>query len=214
MATSFWSGVQVAIESALGAAQTIDSITKASPGVVTYQGADPTDGDYLLYAVQGMYQLDGRVLRCDNTNSGGNTTEIEGINTSAFGTFSSGTFQPVTFGTSLTTAVGVNSSGGEPEFADITTIHDLVRKRVPVVVSPFSINFDLLWDPSDAAQAALKAAAEALDTRCVKLTFANGKIVVFNGYVSFSGIPGGSAQERVTTPVVIEAAGAAAFYAS
>lgn len=214
MAASFWSNVAVAIESALGAAQAISGITKANPGVVTYADADPSNGTFILLESQGMYQLDGRVSRVANVNAGGNTLELEGINTTNFGTFSSGNLYPITFGTSLTTAVGVNSSGGEPEFADITTIHDLVRKRQPVVVSPFSISFDLLWDPADAAQIALKAAAEALDTRCVKITFANGKLIVFNGTVSFSGIPGGTAQERVTTNFTIEALGAATFYAS
>src|SRR3970040_200863 len=214
MAAKFWSNVAVAIETALSAAQTIDAITKANPGVVTYQGADPTNGQVALHTIQGMHQLDGRPVRIANVNAGGNTYELEGLNTTAFETFSSGSFELVTFGTTLTTAVGVNSSGGDPEFADITTIHQNVRVRTPVVVSPFSIAFDLLWDPGDAAQAALKTAAEAIDTRVIRITFSDAAKLYFNGYVSFAGIPGGSAQERVTTQCSIEAKGAATFYAT
>jgi len=69
MAAKFWSNVAVAIESALSAAQTIDAITKANPGVVTYQGADPTNGQVALHTIQGMHQLDGRPVRIANVNA-------------------------------------------------------------------------------------------------------------------------------------------------
>ena len=54
-----WSNVAVAMQSALATAVTITGITKASPGVVTYTGTDPSNGDYVFLSVSGMHQLTG-----------------------------------------------------------------------------------------------------------------------------------------------------------
>ena len=81
MSIKTWSNVQVAIQSALGTALTVSAISKASPGVVTYTGTDPSNGDYHLLEVQGMTQINNRVVRVANVNGGSNTYEAEGINT-------------------------------------------------------------------------------------------------------------------------------------
>jgi hypothetical protein len=213
MSAKFWSNVGVTIQSLLGAAQAISGITKAAPPVLTYAGADPANGDFILLDVQGMQQLDDRVARVANVNTGSNTLELEDLDSTLFDTFSSGNLYPVTFGTTLTSATGINVTGGDPEFADITTIHTNQRRQVPVVVTPLVITFDCLFDPADTALAALKVAADALTTRAVKLTFADGTVVVFNGYISASLFPTGQAQQVVKTPVTITAAGAPCVYA-
>ena len=68
MAAKKWSKVQVAIQSALAAAISITAITKANPGVATYSGADPVNGDYAILKVQGMHQLNKKVVRFANVN--------------------------------------------------------------------------------------------------------------------------------------------------
>lgn len=214
MAYTFWSNVQVAVQSSLASAQTISAITKASPPVVTYVGADPSNGDYILLDVNGMYQLDGVVARVANVNAGGNTLEIEGFDSTLFETFTSGTFQIITFGNSLTNITDVNPSGGDPEFADITTIHQNIRTRVPVVTSPISFAMTGLFDPSDSAMQALAVASRAIATRCFRFTFSNGQKLVFSGYVSAPGAPTGSAQQAVTTPITIECQGLPTAYAT
>lgn len=214
MAYTFWSNVQVAVQSALSSAQTISGITKANPGVVTYVGADPTNGDYILLDVVGMYQLDSVVARVANVNTGANTLELEGIDTTLFETFTSGTFQVITFGTTMSNIVDVNPSGGEPEFADITTIHQNIRTRVPVVTSPLSFSMTGLFDPSDAAMQALAVASRAISTRAFRFTFSNGQKMVFNGYVSAPGVPTGAAQQAVQTPISIECQGLPTVYST
>ena len=48
MPVSIWSNVQVAVQSALGTANTISGVTKANPAVATYTGANPANGDYIV----------------------------------------------------------------------------------------------------------------------------------------------------------------------
>lgn len=214
MAYTFWSNVAVAGESALATAITINAITKASPPVVTYTGTDPSNGDYILLDVTGMYQLDGVVARVANVNAGSNTLELEGFDSTAYETFTAGTFQVITFGNTATNFVDVSPSGGEPEFADITTIHQNIRTRVPVVTSPLSFSITGLFDPSDTLMIDLARATRAIDTRCFRFTFSNGQKMVFNAYVSAPGVPTGSAQQAVQTPISLECQGLPTTYAT
>lgn len=210
-----WSGVAVSMQSALATALTITGITKASPGVVTYTGTDPTNGDYVFLLVEGMYQLNEVVARVANVNAGGNTFELEGIDTTLYTTFSSGTAEVITFGTSISTATTVSNSGGGFDFIDSTTIHDLQKTQVPGAAAALTYTMDHLWNPSNAGQIAMKVASDAQARRAFKLTFGTGgKIAVFAGYVGFDGAPGGSAQDKVTTQAVIAANGRPTYYAS
>lgn len=207
-----WTNVQVSIQSAIAAADTITGITKANPGVVTSTGHGWADGDYVYYNVEGMYQLDERIVRVDNVTA--NTAELEGLDTTNFETFSSGAGQVVTFGTSVTTAVGISGSGGDFEFADVTTIHDAARKQIPSFSSALTFTFDMIFDPADAALAALKAASDLKAKRAMKITWSTGAIMVLNGYVGASLTPTGSAGELVKTSVVFTAFGSPTYYAS
>lgn len=152
MATpNFWSNVSVSVQSAIATAITITGITKANPAVVSYSGVtDPANGDIITLSIQGMNQLNDVVARVANVNAAGNTLELEGIDSTLFNTFTSGSFQVVTLGTTISHLVDINASGGEPEFADTTTIHQQVRTRTPTVTSPLSYSMTGLWDPQDA----------------------------------------------------------------
>jgi hypothetical protein len=84
-ATLFWTNVGVDVQTALSAAQTVDSISKAAPGVLAYQGTDPANGDYVLLKVNGMHQLNEKVFRVANVNTAANTFQLEGEDTTLFG---------------------------------------------------------------------------------------------------------------------------------
>lgn len=209
-----WSNVQVAVQSALAAPITISAITKASPGVVSWgAGTDPVNGDFIAMTSNGMFQLDGRVFRVANVNGAGNTLELEGENTTLYDTFSSGSFQVVTFGTSLTTLVGLSASGGEPSFISTTTIHDNVARQIPGIPSAISFAFESIWDPTDAGLIALKAASDQAAKRAIRFTFADGARLVFNAYVSCTLLPIGQAQDKVMTSVSMSLDGRPSVYA-
>ena len=207
-----WTNVQVATQSAIAAADTITGITKANPGVVTSTAHGWSNGDFVYYNVEGMYQLDECILRAANITT--NTAELEGLDTTAFGTFSSGTGQVITFGNSVTTAVGVSASGGEAEFADVTTIHDAGRKQIPTFFSALTLTFDMIFDPADATLVALKAASDLKAKRAIKITWSTGAIMVVTGYIGASLTPTGSAGELVKTSVVFTGFGSPTYYGS
>jgi len=213
-----WSGVAVAMESALGANKTITAIAVGATATVTATH-DFSAGDYVKFSVLGMTQLNGRVFRVLSVSTTVSFV-IEGtggasLDTSSFSAFTSGTCNKVTFGTSITTATSMSASGGDFDFIDTTTIHDLVKTQIPGSANALAYTFDNLWDPSDAGQIAMKAASDAQSQKAFKFTFGTGgAIAVMNGYVGFAGAPTGNAQDKVVSPAVITAFGAPVYYAS
>ena len=207
-----WSNVAVAMQSALGTSITITAISKASEGVVTATNT-LANGDYVVVSAQGMRQVDDRVFRVKTVSGSGFT--LEGEDTTAFDTFTSGTCQKITFGTSITTATSLSSSGGDFDFIDTTTIHVAARSQMPGLPSAASFSFDNIWDVSDVGLKAMKSASDAQGKRAFMFTFGSGgQIMVFNGYVGASLLPGGSAQQLVTTKTTITMNGTPSYYAS
>lgn len=208
-----WSNVAVAMQSALASAKTISAITKASPGVASSTAHGYSNGDYVVLSVQGMFQVDARVVRVAGVTT--DTFQLEGVDTTGFDTFSSGTAEKITFGTSITSATSMQASGGQFGFLDTTTIHNNRKTQIPGLSEPESYTFDNLWDVSDAGQVAMKAASETQAQWAFKFTFGTGgPIMVFAGYVGFTGAPGGQAQDIVKTPAVITAFGQSTYYSS
>ncbi len=213
------SNVAVAMQSALAAAKTITAITKAAPGVVTATAHGYSNGDYVFLEVQGMSQVNGRVFRVATIAT--DTFQLEdvtggtGIDTTLFDTFSSGTAKKITFGTSITTAATINVTGGDFDFIDTTTIHSNQKSQIPGAANPISISMDQLWDIADAGQIALKAASDTQAQRAFKFTFGTGgPIMVFVGYVGFTGAPTGAAQDKITSPATVTAFGSPTYYSA
>jgi hypothetical protein len=202
------------MESAESASQTITGITKANPAVVTYTGADPTNGDIVILAAQGMYQLDKRAVRIANVSGGGNTFEIEGCDSTGYDTFTSGAFTIATMGTSFSTIAEFSVSGGETEMIDTTTIHDSQKQSIPGALSATEISGSVNWDPTDSGQVAMKTASDAKAQKVFKVTFANGYKWIFRGYVGYSGSPTGQAQGKATSPFKIGCQGRPMFYST
>lgn len=208
MTVRYWQNVDIDVESARAAAQTIISISKANPGVVTHHGSQLTNGDYALMSVQGMRELHNRIARAANSAAGSPPTfQVEGVNTAPFGTFTEGTIEEITFGTSLNTITGVTASGGDPEFDDQTTVHDDIRVQAPTVNSPFQISMESIWDPADAGLLALKAASDLKVAKAVRVTFADGAKIAFLAYIACTMIPTGQAPGKVTTSITFTSLG-------
>lgn len=209
-----WSQVAIAMQSALAASVSISAITKAVGGVVTTGSAHGlSNGDYVVLAVQGMWQVNDRVFRA--ASASGSTLTLEGEDTTLYDTFSSGTLQKITFGTSITTATTLSDSGGTFDMIDTTTVHQNQKSQIPGLPAAASYTMDNIWDVSDTGLVALKAAYDAQSKRAFKFTFGTGgQIMVFTGYVGANLLPGGAAQQLVTTKAVITMNGSPTYYAS
>lgn len=201
MAVSYWQNVKVDVQSALGTPTAISAITNANPGVATSTAHGLTNGKYLILSAVGMREVHEQVVRVANVTA--NTFELEGVNTTSYGAFTSGTFTEVTFGTSLNTITSVTSSGGEPQTEDETTIHDDIEVLAVTRLSAFQMQMESLWDPADAGLVALKSASDSKTTRAVRISFANGKKLAVQGNIACSMIPAGQAPGKVTTPVTV-----------
>lgn len=213
MATAIvWKNVAVDMQSVLATPVAVTAITKANPGVASATNS-LSAGDYVLITAQGMSQVDGRVFRVSAPS--GSAFTLEGEDTTLFGTFTSGTFAKITYGTSITTATTISNAGGDFDFIDTTTIHQNVRSQIPGLPAAASFSMDNIWDVSDAGLKAMKVAADNQSQRGIRFTFgAGGQIMVFNGYVGASLLPGGTAQGLVTTKSVVTLFGRPTYYAS
>lgn len=82
---------------------TITGVSKADPGVVTYTGTDPANGqEVYISEVVGMTELNGKFYTVANVNSGANTFELTDVNgddvdTTSFTTYSSGGIAQVVY---------------------------------------------------------------------------------------------------------------------
>ena len=208
-----WKNVAVSMQSALAAAKTISAITKANPGVATSTAHGYTNGQIVFLTISGMYQLNDKPVRVANVTA--NTFELEGVDTTLFETFSSGTAELATLGTSITTATNISSSGGNFEFIDSTTIHGNAKSQLPGLPEATTFTMDHIWDVTDTGLLALKSASDNQAKRVFQFTFGTGgKKMLFAGYVGAALLPGGSAQQLVTTPTVITMNGTPTYYAS
>jgi hypothetical protein len=206
-----WTGVGVDVQTALATALNVTAISKASEAVVTVTNTY-ANGDYVLFIVSGMNQMNYRVVRVKTVS--GTSFTCEGVNSTAFDTFSSGAVQKITFGASASTFVDVNMSGGEADAIDVTTVHDTVKKEIPGAKSAVSVAITSLWDPTDTALIELKNADDSGAIRCVQLRFTSGARVLFAAYPSAPLLPTGSTGDKVQTPVSFKLSGPAQAYAT
>jgi Phage tail tube protein, TTP len=212
LSVNVWTKVAVAVQTALAAAKTITVVTKANPAVATSTAHGFTNGQEVKLTVSGMLEINNMVVRVANITA--NTFELEGIDSTLFGTFTSGTAELITFGAAASTLQDVNSSGGEAKDIDITTIHDDTEKVIPGPKSPLAYSFGSLWDPADPALLELKKADRVKGTRSLKFTFASGAKIYFDAYPTASLAPGGSKGGPVTTPVSFKLTGPVTSYVS
>lgn len=218
MAVRKMSNVAIAMQSSIATAVNITAISIAAPGVVTATNTY-ANGDYVLLIVNGMYQLNGRVIRV--VNASGTNFQMEditggaGLSTVGFAAFSSGTAQKITFGTSITTAASLTASGGDFDFLDTTVIHTNQKSQIPGAANPISFAMEHLWDITDAGQAAMKLASDLQSQLAFKITYGTGgPIQVFTGYIGYTGSPTGAAQEVLKSSATITAFGVASYYSS
>lgn len=208
-----WSNVAIAMQSAIATAKTITAIAIGATATVSATAHGYANGDYVLITAQGMRQVDGRVFRVSATAT--DSFVLEGEDTSAYDAFTAGSAQKITFGTSINTATSVIGSGGDFDFIDTTTIHANARSQMPGLPNAATYTFENIWDVADAGLKAMKTASDAQAQRCFKFTFGSGgQIMVFNGYPAAALLPGGQAQDKVTTSTSITMSGNPTYYAS
>lgn len=212
MSVSLPNGAVVAIAAAYGAALVTTIVTNANPAVATSTAHGLTNGDYVLLKVNGMTPLNYRVVRVAGVTT--DTFQLEGIDSTGFETFTSGTAQEITFGASASTLQDLSPSGGESAGITVSTIHSDQDFEIPGNRSPIVISAGSLWDPTDPALLAMKGFDELKTPACVIATFSTGAKILFCAYMSANLAPAGSSGQVVTTPVSMRLRGLITTYAS
>lgn len=210
MSAPIWTGVSVAMQSALASAKTITAVTKANPAVATSSAHGYANGAYLTVLATGMRQINNRVFRVANQSA--NAHDLEGEDSTGYDTFVSGNSQLITFGNTFNTLSGISVAGGEAEMLDATTIHDTLKKLRPGMFSAIQFSFDSQWDLADAGLQAAIAASKINAERAFLFTFPDGKKMAFTGFVGASGVPTGSTGQIATTKMSITATGMPTYY--
>jgi hypothetical protein len=195
MALKFWTNQTVQMQSAVASAIAITSITKASPGVVATAGTLPANGAYVLLEVAGMNQVNNRVFKV--AGSGAGVFNI-GVDTTQFGTFSSGTFRVLTLALGFSSLRDIQSSGGDPVFEETTTIHDPEDTQAIVSSSPQSFSATADWEPTDATLIAANTAFITRSPRAFRFADPDGSEYLFYAYVNAPLNPTVSGKKKVT----------------
>lgn len=185
-------GTRIFIESSRAAVQSITTISNTKPPVITYAGADPTNGSYaILKDIVGMTQFNDALVKVANVNTTANTFEAKDQDSVAFSTFISGSLQPVVLGNELTIATGFTPSGGEAQYANYMLLWDDQERRKFTHTSAVGIDLPVIFDPSDANFQYLYNLARTDSTLAVKFLFKNGVEWLTFGNFGGSGMPSG-----------------------
>lgn len=183
-------GSRIYIQTAISAAQAISAISKANPGVITYAGTDPANGDYAaLTDVRGMIELQDGIVKVANVSGAGNTFEATDQDTTDFTTFVSGNMKLITFGAELEVATGFSISGGDTKFASYNLLKDKQELELPVGYNKAGAAVPAIWDPQDPGMKLVRTAARTSKKLAMKIAFPDGLEMLFFGYVGASGLP-------------------------
>lgn len=212
MDVNVWSKVKVAVQTLLGTEKPITAITKANPAVASSVAHGITDGAWVLLKLVGMSQLNYRVVRVDTVLT--DSFVLEGIDSTAFDDFVSGTAEVITFGAQAGTLQSFSPTGGEAAGIPVSTIHTDQDYEIPGNRTPIVIASNSLWVPSDPALLAMKGFDDIKTPGCVLLTFATGAKVAFAAFMSCNISPQGDAGQVVTTSVGMRLRGLMTNYAT
>jgi hypothetical protein len=191
MSVTLATGTQVSIASTYGTGFTISAITNANPAVATLSASHGVIVGDFIELTSGWDLLTGRVVRVSVVSV--NDVTLEGINTSSTTNYpagtGTGTGREITAWTNITQIQSVATSGGDINFADITTITDTTQKQVPTTRSAQQLNFTVFDDPALAWFAVAQTASDAKAVTALRMVFPNASRMLANGYFSVQKTP-------------------------
>lgn len=180
--------VRVEIAATYSAAATGFTVSNANPGVATKTShgiANDTVGYWS--GVSGMAQLEGQATRVKNTAA--NTFELQGLNTTNFGTIS-GTcsFNAVASWSTLTECTGYRMGGGSSDKLDATRLIDITKQEEQGLLPADTVTLNVIaQDSPSAAMQLLETAVQTQGAVLVRITLPTGAVRIFRGEPSLPG---------------------------
>jgi hypothetical protein len=183
MAIPIGRNTRVEVEQTLDVVKPITGITKASTAVVTSATHGYANGDVVvLENIVGMTELDGQIVRVANVAA--STYELEGIDSTLFGTFTSGGGRKISAWQTLGEARSVNAGSVSLNRLDASTLLDSEKQYVLGQPDTPEISFEALSNPFAPAAQKVEAAARSGAALGFRLTLSDNSKRLFRGLVS------------------------------
>lgn len=216
MAITLATGTQVAIASTYGTASNVTAATNAAECVLTVAaGHGIVVGDFVEFT-SGWDLATGRIFRVKTVVT--NDVTLEGFNTTSTTNFpagtGTGTVRRITAWTQITQVQNVGSSGGDQQYADITSITDRTQKQIPTTRSPQEITLTVFDDPALAWYAPVQTASDSSTPAAVRFVFPNNSRLVANAYWSLQKVPSINANAPLTSTISMSTLAEPTRYAS
>jgi len=217
MAITLSTGASLSVAKTYAASIDVTAASNASACVLTTGSAHGIFvGDY-VEVLSGWGLLDQRVVRAD-TGTTGSTLVLEGIDTSDVVKYpigaGVGSVRQITAWTQITQVRSISASGGEQQYADITSLVDVVTRQAPTVRGAINMTADVFDDPTLAWYADVGVADEARAPFGLLMNFPNGSKLVANAYWSLMRVPTIAQNEALMTQLSLSYAAEPVRYAS
>lgn len=216
MAITLATGTALSIASTYGAATNMTAISNAAEAVATLAAAHGVIVGDFLEVTSGWDLLNSRIVRVKTVAT--NDITFEGINTVNVSNYpagtGTGTIRRITAFTNIQQVQSFDTSGGELNFADITTIVDRTQKQVPTTRSPQQLSLTVFDDAALAGQIAVQAASDSSTPAAFRIVFPNGSRMVINGYWSIASAPSVAVNAPLTNTIGFSALALATRYAT
>lgn len=203
MAFTLSTGTAVAIAQTYGTVSNMTALTNATEAVATLAaGHGVVVGDF-LEVTSGWGRLSGRIVRVKTVVTNDVTLEaINTTNTSQFPTGAgAGTVRRITQWASISQVRELSLSGGDQQFADITTLDDVVSKNIPTIRNAQSLSIQAFDDPLLAYYNVVVGYADSSTQAAVRMVFPNGSRIVANGFWSIKKVPEVARNEALVTTI-------------
>lgn len=173
---------KVEIQASLDSAKTITGITKANPGVATSTAHGFSNGDVVVLSINGMNEINEVAVRVANVAT--NTFELEGIDTTNYGTFTSGTAKEVLTWDTFGSLQSISLPNQESAKLDKTTLHDTQAQEALGLAGAVSGTMTGLFSPTETAVVNMRNATRNTSPRAFRITFETAEKAIFNSEVS------------------------------
>jgi len=185
-------GTQFAIGTTYGTQFTVTAITNANPAVATLSASHGVAVGDFIELTSGWDLANKRVFRASAVAT--NDVTLEGFNTSDTNLYpaasGTGTGREITAWTQITQVTpDFGVSGGDQNFADTTTVANLIRTQIPTDRNPVTVSIPCFFDPSLSWFSAVQTAAASGSPYVFRMIFPNSSRMVASAYWSIRGIP-------------------------
>ena len=216
MAITLATGTQLALATTYGTAVVMSALTNAAEGAATLAGGHACVVGDFLEVTSGWDLLNGRIVRVKTVAT--NDITFEGVNTSSVTNYpagtGTGTIRRITAWTTISQVQSFDTSGGDLNVADVTTITDKTQKRVPTTRSAQSLSMTVFHDAALAGQVAVQAASDSNAPAAFRIVFPNSTRMVINGYWSIASSPSVAVNAPLTNNITFSGIAQATRYAT